>query len=387
MIGNRVEGWKPCTLKEFATVTTGTKDVNEGNPRGKYPFFTCARALSYSDVYSFDGEAILVAGNGAGVGNLHFYNGKFEAYQRTYVVREISCNPRYLWHAMDFGLRKSIGLETIGTSIPYIKMENITEFEFQIPESFEEQSKIASALDDADSLLVSLEALIAKKRDIKQGAMQRLLTGRTRLPGFSEKWKRFRLDELGNITGAGVDKKIVINENPVTLLNYLDVYRRNFIFPSDLNHRVTCSHAQAISCNIRSGDVFFTPTSETPDDIGKSAVAVEDIPNAVYSYHTVRLRFSIPMDINFSSFIFDSSDFRSQTLRAAEGSGTRYVITLPRFRSLTVEVPPLDEQKAIGNVLFELHSEIEALIARRDKTALIKKGMMQELLTGRTRLL
>src|SRR5205814_771524 len=73
--------WEVKHLGEVGRITTGKKDVNEGNPSGQYPFFTCARANTFSDSYSFEGEAILIAGNGE-VGNLSYYNGKFEAYQR-----------------------------------------------------------------------------------------------------------------------------------------------------------------------------------------------------------------------------------------------------------------------------------------------------------------
>ena len=79
-----------CLLGDKCQIRTGKKDVNEGNPNGEYTFFTCAKEITYSDVYSFDTEAILISGNGAGVGYTHYYNGKFEAYQRTYVLNEFT---------------------------------------------------------------------------------------------------------------------------------------------------------------------------------------------------------------------------------------------------------------------------------------------------------
>ena len=317
-----------------------------------------------------------------------FFVGKDDIYavnQRISRLRPVSGSAEFLYFLLN---RYSYFLKFDDG----VNQTNLTNGVFQncpiaLPPTLAEQDAIGTTLRDITDYLSATDTLISKKRDIKQGALQRLMTGKSRLPGFSKEWQRLRLEELGVISGAGVDKKIETNENPVTLLNYLDVYRRRFILPSDLNHRVTCNDAQAIKCNIRSGDVFFTPTSETPDDIAQSAVAVNDISNAVYSYHTVRLRFSMPMDVNFSAFLFESSDFRSQTVRAAEGSGTRYVITLPRFRSLSVLVPPLDEQREIGRILSDMAAEIDALVAQRAKIALIKTGMMQELLTGRTRLL
>jgi restriction endonuclease S subunit len=102
-----------------------------------------------------------------------------------------------------------------------------------------EQQAIAEALSDVDGLLGGLDHLIAKKRDLKQAAMQQLLTSQTRLPGFHGEWVVKRLEEIGDISGAGVDKKSRPNETPVRLLNYMDVYKKDFISSADLWHEVS----------------------------------------------------------------------------------------------------------------------------------------------------
>ena len=85
-------GWKLAYLQDVCKIQTGKKDVDEGNPNGRFLFFTCAAVPTHSDGYSFDGDAILLPGNGANVGMSTFYSGKFEAYQRTYVLNEFSVN-------------------------------------------------------------------------------------------------------------------------------------------------------------------------------------------------------------------------------------------------------------------------------------------------------
>ncbi len=172
--------WEVRRLGDVCRITTGKKDVNEGNPTGQYPFFTCARENTFSDSYSFDGEAILIAGNGE-VGNLGYFKGKFEAYQRTYVLQGFTANVSYLWHQLSAHLVKSLGIGTIGSSIPYIKMENLVGFEFQSPLDKGEQTAIATTLSDMDAEIAALEARRDKTRDLKQGMMQELLTGRIRL--------------------------------------------------------------------------------------------------------------------------------------------------------------------------------------------------------------
>ncbi len=251
-----------------------------------------------------------------------------------------------------------------------------------------EQRAIAGALGDVDTLLGALEKLIAKKRDLKQAAMQQLLTGQKRLPGFHGEWEKKELGKLGEISGAGVDKKIRPNEPPVRLINYMDVYRRNFIYSKDLSHVVSAPPEQAAQCSVRRGDIFFTPSSEMPFDIAVSAVAMEDIPDAAYSYHVVRFRLAEDWDLLFRAYAFKSHEFLNHAARACEGSGVRYVITQGRFRQLSVRFPPSkQEQASIGEVLSDMDAEIAALEQRLAKTRGLKQGMMQELLTGRVRLI
>lgn len=272
-----------------------------------------------------------------------------------------------------------------GTHMPRSDWNVVQNHELRIP-PLPEQRAIATALSDVDGLLGGLDRLIAKKRDLKQAAMQQLLTGQTRLPGFHGEWEVKRLGDVGEISSAGVDKKIRPDEVPVRLVNYLDVYRKDFIYSEDLNYWVTAPPQQAKRCAVQKGDVFFTPTSETRDDIGISAVAMEDIPDAVYSYHVARLRLREPWDLCFRTYAFKTRAFLDQAETLCDGNGTRYVISQGKFRSMSVKVPPIPEQTAIASVLTEMDGELAVLEQRREKTRALKQAMMQELLTGRTRL-
>jgi type I restriction enzyme, S subunit len=276
----------------------------------------------------------------------------------------------------------------MGAVQPSLKVPHLLNFLITYPTNKTEQTAIAAILSDADRLISVLEKLIAKKRNVKQGAMQELLTGKKRLPGFSGTWKTKKLGEIGEIAGAGVDKKIKLDEVPVRLVNYLDVYHRNFIYSRHLNHYVTAPLAQAQRCAVKKGDVFFTPSSEMPFDIGLSAVAMEDIPDAAYSYHVIRLRLHDDWDMAFRSYAFKTTHFYSQAQTLCEGSGIRYVISQGKFRQMTVIVPPTKpEQIAIAQILGDMDAEIEQLERKLSKYRMIKQGMMQKLLTGKTRLI
>ena len=274
-----------------------------------------------------------------------------------------------------------------GSTIKHIYITIVDKMPIAIPPTKAEQEAIAGALGDADAFIEALERLLVKKRQLKHGTMQELLTGKQRLPGFSGEWVEKRLGEVGEISGAGVDKKLSPDEVAVRLINYLDVYRKGFLYSDDLTQSVTAKPEQAHRCAVQQGDVFFTPSSEVRNDIGHSAVAMETIADGAYSYHVVRLRLREDWDLKFRSYIFKTKAFLDLASMLCEGSGTRYVITLPKFRSMTVLVPPiLSEQKAIAEILSDMDTEIAALETKLTKARQVKQGMMQELLTGRIRL-
>lgn len=252
---------------------------------------------------------------------------------------------------------------------------------------YTEQCAIADVLQAIDSLIAALSSTIRKKCLIKQGAMQNLLSGKVRLKGFKENWLELDLCEIGKLTGAGVDKTINEGEKKIRLVNFLDVYNRDKIYPHELNMWVTASDYKIQRCDVKCGDIFFTPSSELPNDIGRSAVAMSDIEDACYSYHVLRLRPTIDLDLNYRAYMFKTEQFEEQVKFLSEGSGKRYVISLKNFREMRITIPSdIKEQEAIGKVISSMDNEIAALEAERNKYVQLKQGMMQKLLTGQIRL-
>ena len=249
-----------------------------------------------------------------------------------------------------------------------------------------EQEKIAGILSCWDDGIEKLSALIEKKKTQKKALMQQLLTGKHRLKGFSSPWHEVKLGNIGIISSAGVDKKIVEGEKLVNLLNYMDVYKKDFLYASDASMTVSAPERQILNCNLKKGDIFFTPSSETRDDIAHSAVVMEDIVNGVYSYHIVCLRPTTPIDLKFSAYAFKTNHFYKQAFSICEGSGQRYVISQDDFRNMTVFIPTdLAEQKAIAEILSKADEEIELLNKKLEAFKQEKKALMQQLLTGKIR--
>ena len=128
-----LKGWEANFLKFLCTIKTGDKDVNQGSENGKYPFFTCAQEISNSETFSFEGEAILIAGNGNF--NVKFYHGRFEAYQRTYVLQNFkNVDAKYLFYFINNKLG-DITKGNRGSTIKYIRLGDIANYPIIYPTS------------------------------------------------------------------------------------------------------------------------------------------------------------------------------------------------------------------------------------------------------------
>jgi type I restriction enzyme S subunit len=176
------EGWVVKKLGEIAAIiTTGKLDANAMVENGEYRFYTCAKEFYRIDHFAFNAEALLVSGNGANVGYIHYYKGKFNAYQRTYVLTDFSENIFYVKLYMDSYLKNRIVAEVNAGNTPYIKMDTLTDMIIYIPKQKEEQTHIVTILADMDAEISAMETKLAKYKQIKQGMMQNLLTGKIRL--------------------------------------------------------------------------------------------------------------------------------------------------------------------------------------------------------------
>ncbi|QOR74058.1 restriction endonuclease subunit S [Cruoricaptor ignavus] len=272
-----------------------------------------------------------------------------------------------------------------GHSVVHIYSSQLEKLKIPLP-PLPEQQKIAEILSTWDKAIETCQKTIEVLKQRNKGLAQQLLSGKTKVKGFEKtEWKAVKLGEIGKITSNGVDKKIIEGEIPVRLLNYLDVYRRNYLFSNEISHTVTTTQQKVLTCDVKKGDVFFTPSSEVRNDIAVSAVAMEDFENTVYSYHVVRLRFNQEMDLQFKAHIFKTDLFFRQAQRICEGSGTRYVVSQEYFRNISISIPELEEQKQIGNILCNADKEIKHYEEKLANLKLQKKGLMQQLLTGKVR--
>ncbi len=241
-----------------------------------------------------------------------------------------------------------------------------------------EQHKIAEALNDVDELIDSLDQLIAKKRDLKQAAMQKLLSGKTRLPGFFEKWEAKRLDDvIEKLIGGGTPSRSTPaywgKEVPwVTVKDFATFHpRKTQEYITDIGLKNSASHL------IPKGTLI----TATRMALGKVViyeidVAINQDLKAIFLKPSIIVRFLYYWFIHNAKIIDEL------------GSGSTVKgISISELRGLPIFLPSISEQNAIVEILSDMDLELEALEHRLEKTRLLKQGMMQELLTGRMRLI
>lgn len=173
--------WQEMRLGDICEITTGSLNANAMVENGKFAFFTCAREVYAIDNYAFDTEALLVSGNGANVGYIHYYKGKFNAYQRTYVLDKFSCDILFVKFFLDKYLKKRIAQEKNEGNTPYIVLSTLQDMKIVLPNSLAEQKKIAQVLSACDKEIELLKSKFQCLKTQKKGLMQRLLNGEVRV--------------------------------------------------------------------------------------------------------------------------------------------------------------------------------------------------------------
>lgn len=284
--------------------------------------------------------------------------------------------------------RARLRLIETGTTMKHLNVGDVLCFTIPLPPTLAEQKSIADALGDLDSLLGALDRLIAKKRDLKQSAMQQLLTGRTRLPGFHGEWEVKRLEQncetitkgttptsIGrNFTGFGVNflKAESISESGEPLLDkvaFIDAATDKLLKRSQLKE-----------------DDLLISIAGVLGRVGRVSKAILPA-NTNQALALIRLGSASELERGFLFYYLRSPMIMKQisdvNVQAAQAN-----ISLQNVRDLEIHIPPSRaEQSAIAAVLTDMDVELAVLERKREKTRALKQGMMQELLTGKTRLI
>jgi type I restriction enzyme S subunit len=293
-----------------------------------------------------------------------------------------SPNGRFIHFLFQSNILKRQINEHLGATINQITNKSLNSFNIPLPPTTAEQRAIATALSDVDGLLGALDRLIAKQRDLKQAAMQQLLTGQTRLPGFKGEWVVRRLDELADIRSGGTPSTSVAHfwDGNIPWCTPTDITALNgHKYLRETNRMITSLGLKASSAEMIPANSIVMTSRAT---IGECAI------NRIPVSTNQGFKNFVPFDATDVDFLYYLLLTQKSGFISLCGGSTFLEIGKTQLISYQVQLPGTKaEQTAIASVLSEMDAELTGLEQRREKTRALKQGMMQELLTGRTRLI
>jgi type I restriction enzyme S subunit len=325
--------------------------------------------------------------------------GKLRPYLRKYWQSEFSgvCSSeiwvlnnkkitnKYLFQFIQTNKFNQVANVSTGSKMPRADWKYMSQIPFIIPPK-QEQQKIADILTTWDNAINQQTTLIEKKQQLKKGLMQQLLTAKTRFSEFSDDWEIVKLNNIG-ITYNGLTKKTAIDfqNGSYKYIAYMNIFSN-----SKINTLISDFVQIQLNENqnkVQYGDIFFTTSSETPEEVGMSSVLLEDIENTYlnsfcFAYRLNNFDTLLP---EFAQFYFRSFFVRYEILRLAQGS-TRFNISKKEVLKIKILLPSVREQQKIAQVLTLADDEITKLQTELVLLKIQKKGLMQQLLTGKIRI-
>lgn len=327
---------------------------------------------------------IVVARTGASVGKAYLYREEdgrliYAGFLMKFNVNQ--GNPAFVKYQLQTErYKKWVETESARTGQPGLNLEQLKRFSFPSPSYRTEQDKIATALEDIDCLICDLDKAVKKKSLMKQGAMQKLLSGDVRVKGFSKPWVEVELRQTGVMKSGGTPSTLVPeywNGN----INWLQsgAVQNCYIYPSAVCQKITeLGLSKSAAYLISHDSVLIALTGATCANVGyltfdsaanQSVVSIEPYPE--YS----------------AKFLYQLLLTKRDLILQNRGGSAQGGVTLNQLKGITVTLPrDLEEQVEIAAILSAMDNEIAALEAERDKYKNIKQGMMQKLLTGQIRL-
>lgn len=295
-------------------------------------------------------------------------------------VTNIKCNIKYLMYwLMGSIIQNTISqTQTLGAQ-PKLALKRIRNFPVILPPE-KEQEKIAGALSDVDTLITDLQKLIRKKKDIRQGTLQKIMTGKNRLQGFNKQWKDTTLGKICDIKDG-------THQTPHYVESGIPFYSVETVTNDDFTHVKYISleeHERLTSSyKIENGDVLMTRIGS----IGKGKF-VDWNPNASFYVSLALLKFrGNKLLANFIALLAETEAFRKEAELHSLQFAIPMKINLGQISDIRVKIPTDEnETKVIVNILNDMNCEIKELEQKLEKYQMIKQGMMEELLTGKVRL-
>ena len=387
--------WCWTFLKPISKIRTGKKDANYGSVNGEYPFFTCAAEPIRCHGYSFDCNAILLAGNGD-INNISRYNGKFEAYQRTYVVEIIEpINIDYVFYWFKYRWFDFNKDKMFGTAIPYIRLGNLQEIPIPVPPLAQQQRIV----DRIESLFAKLDEAKQKAQDAldsfetrKAAILHKAFTGeltaqwRKEHGVGMESWETHELVECFEIV-SGIQKTPARSpkDNPVPYLAVANVYRDK-IDLSDIRYfEVTPEELEKLK--LQDKDILIVEGNGSGNEIGRCAMWHNELPLCIHQNHIIRMR-NKTADVlpEYVLYYLNSQAGKSVMQERAKTTAGLFNLSAGKVKTIPLPFASLDEQIEIVRILDDLlvkeQQAKEAAEGVLEQIDLIKKAILARAFRG-----
>lgn len=402
---NIPDGWTTTKLQEVALkISDGLHSTPKYTDKTDYFFINGNNLLNDSIFITSDtksvheseylkhkkelnDETILMSINGT-IGNVAYYKGEKVILGKSaaYINCSKNVSKRFIFALLKTSkIKKFYESELTGSTIQNLSLRSIKNTQFLLPPLLE-QNRIVTILETWDRAIELLEKKIEIKRKIKKILMQQLLTGKIRLFGFkNKKWNNVNLGDVSEIILSNVDKHIKNGEKEVFLCNYMDVYYKDSIDSNLGLSKGTVGENELKKFVLRKGDVLITKDSETPEDIARSCVINKDFDNIVCGYHIAIIRGKKDL-INgfFLKRYFDLPLTQNYFFRLANGA-TRFGLGKSSIEKALINLPSLEEQTAIANILNGVNEEITTFQKKLNILKEQKKYLLNNLITGAIR--
>ena len=369
--------WEQRKLRELCNITTGKLDANAMVSDGQYDFYTSGIDVFKIDVAAFEGPAITIAGNGASVGYMHLADGKFNAYQRTYVLTDFLADRQFLNVAIGNELPNKIQEEVRGSGIPYIVLNMLTDLAIPFP-SHEEQYAIGVYFQQLDTLITLHQRKLGKITKIKMAMLEKMFpkngsdVPEIRFKGFTDAWEQRKLGEIV----TEVKRTDENSSAPVMMITAND----GFINQSDRYSTNNAGQSLKKYILLEKGELAYNHGASKLRPYGSCfALTMEEKARIPFVYHCFSANEDNP---EFLSIVLNGKNVERQ-LRRIVSSGARMDgllnISFEEYTSIPILIPGRSEQNKIADYFRNLDTLITLHQRELEKLQNIKKSMLEKM--------
>lgn len=364
-------------LGDYTIIRTGRQDANAGSENGKYPFFTCSKEVLKIETYAYDCECVLVAGNGNF--NVKYHNGKFDAYQRTYIIESVNkeiLDVKYLYYYLD-SYTERLRQQSVGGVIKYIKLGNLQEVPIPLP-PLKTQRRITEILDKTGVLITNRK----KQMALLDRLLQSIFISMFGDPVVNTMgWEIKALADITTKIGSGATPrggKESYKAQGVSLIRSKNIQEGSFAY-TQLAFIDDRQAVQLDNSTVEKDDVLLNITGASA---GRSCIVPDDILPARVNQHVaiIRLNKTLADSVYINNLLLCSSFQRKLRFIAKTGGATREAITKSQLASLPIPLPPLNLQNRYAKIAENLKGQKKALEQCFLKLEKINKTIMQSLL-------